>query len=206
MYWNGMWYLEYWNGMWYLEYWATDTVLGKQICIYSTWNTELRILYLEYWAAGTILEIQSYRYCTWNTEQQILHLEYWAADTVLGILSCRYCTWILRCRYCTWNTELQILYLEFSVVDTVLGIPIGPLPAKCWPEVFMQHSFTTYEKGGRQNRMEEKLRYHYQCHHNYLPPPLAPNSYRWRGGGRKVGRKNLRKLSHTLTHAHSDLE
>ena len=28
--------------------------------------------------------------------------------------------------------------------------------------------------------MDEKLRYHYQYHHNYLPPPLAlPNSYRY---------------------------
>ena len=70
----------------------------------------------------------------------------------------------------------------------------------------MQHS----EKVGRQDRMEEKLRYHYQYHHNYLspplPPPPPPNSYRSRGGGRKVGRKNPRKLSHTLIHAHSYLD
>ena len=35
-------------------------------------------------------------------------------------------------------------------------------------------------------------------HHNYPPP----NSYRWKGGGRKEGRKNLRKLSHTHIHTH----
>ena len=35
-------------------------------------------------------------------------------------------------------------------------------------------------------------------HRHHYPP----NSYRWKGGGRKEGRKNLRKLSHTHTHTH----
>ena len=50
----------------------------------------------------------------------------------------------------------------------------GPLPAKCWPEAFHAtfiHNIS--EKRGRQDRME-KLRYPYQYHHNYLPPPLLP--------------------------------
>ena len=33
-------------------------------------------------------------------------------------------------------------------------------------KLFIQHSS---EKGGRQERMEKKHRYHYQHHHNYLP-------------------------------------
>ena len=41
----------------------------------------------------------------------------------------------------------------------------------------MQHSFTKFRESGRM--MEEKLRYHYQYHHNCLPPPLHEV-----GGGR----------------------
>ena len=55
----------------------------------------------------------------------------------------------------------------------------------------MQHPFTTFRERGRQDRIDEKHRYHYQHHHNYLPPPLPPTLTEQEiGGGKK--RKNLR--------------
>ena len=51
--------------------------------------------------------------------------------------------------------------------------------------------------------MEEKLRYHYHYHHNYQPPPVPLQLLQMKRWGRKVGRRNLRKLSHTLTLAQS---
>ena len=56
--------------------------------------------------------------------------------------------------------------------------------------IHSQHS----EKRERQDMMKEKQTFHYQYHHNFLPPPLPPNSYREWDMGRKVGRKNLRNL------------
>ena len=47
--------------------------------------------------------------------------------------------------------------------------------------------------------MEENFRYYCQFHHNYLPPPLPPNSYWARGGGEKKGGRT----SETQSHSHS---
>ena len=62
--------------------------------------------------------------------------------------------------------------------------------------IHSQHS----EKGGRQDRMEKKLRYHYQYHHNYLPPPLLPQLLqmkRW-GGEKKGGRTSENSVTLSL--------
>ena len=56
-----------------------------------------------------------------------------------------------------------------------------------------QHS----EKGGIQDRMKEKLRYNYQYHHTYLPPPLPPNSYRSRGGEERREEEPRKTQSHS---------
>ena len=52
--------------------------------------------------------------------------------------------------------------------------PIDPLPAKFWPEAFHATFIRNIRERGKTERMEDKLRYDYQYHHNNLPPPLAP--------------------------------
>ena len=76
---------------------------------------------------------------------------------------------------------------------------IGPLPEKCWPEA-LYATFTAHSERGRQDRMKQTLRYHYQ-YHNYLPPALPPpNTCRWRGGGRKYGgRTSVNSVTLSLT-------
>ena len=67
-------------------------------------------------------------------------------------------------------THIKNIYNSSSSQDG----PIGPLPAKCWPEAFHATFIHNIRERGKIERMEENLRYHYQYHHNYLPPPLAP--------------------------------
>ena len=67
----------------------------------------------------------------------------------------------------------------------------------------MEHSFTTFIERGRQDRMEEKQRYHYQYHHNYLPPPLPRQIFQCKRWGVERREEEPQKLSHTLIHAHS---
>ena len=70
--------------------------------------------------------------------------------------------------------------------------------------IHSQHS----EKEGSQDRMKEKLRYHYQYHHNYLPPPQPPppQLLQFKRLGEERREEERQKLSHTLPHAHSDLD
>ena len=111
----------------------------------------------------------------------------------------------------------SILFFYPAVLDVVL---VGALRTDGYVHfqqeaglrLFMQNSFTTFRKRGktRWDGVEEppdvtctsgdKLRYHYQYLHIYLPPPLPPNSYRSRGGGRKVWRKQkTQSFSHSCS-------
>ena len=72
------------------------------------------------------------------------------------------------------NEVVDIIMPQWSSSSSSHDRPIGPLPAKCWPEAFHATFIHHIRERGKTERMEEKLRYHYQYHHNYLPPPLAP--------------------------------
>ena len=56
------------------------------------------------------------------------------------------------------------------------------------------------EKGGRQDRMQQKLRYHYQYHHNYLPPPLPSQLSQMKRWGEESREEEPQK---TQSHSHS---
>ena len=78
--------------------------------------------------------------------------------------------------------------------------PMGPLPAKCWPEAFHATFIHNIRERGKAERMEEKLRYHYPYHHNYLPPPLAPQLLQMK----MLGEENRKQESQkTQSHSHS---
>ena len=68
--------------------------------------------------------------------------------------------------------------------------------------IHSQHS----EKEGRQERMEQKLRYYYQYHHNHPPRPLPPQTLTDEkvGGENKGGRTSENSVTLTLTHTHSN--
>ena len=81
--------------------------------------------------------------------------------------------------------------LSRQTVKAISSKKLG-LGSSC--NIHQQHS----EKGRRQNRMEEKPRYLYQYHHNFLSPPLPPNSYRLKRLEEESREKETQKLNHTL--------
>ena len=78
--------------------------------------------------------------------------------------------------------------------------PIEPLPAKCWPEAFHATFIHNIRERGKTETMEENLRNYYQYHHNYLPPPPAPQLLQMKRWGKESKEEETQK---TQSHSHS---
>ena len=100
---------------------------------------------------------------------------------------------------CWLHCNVTMVIIVYRVEYELSGQTVKSISSKmlAWGflcKIHSQHS----ENGGRQDRMEEKRRYHCQYHHTYIPPPLAPQlvqSKRW--GGRKKGGRTPETQSHS---------
>ena len=100
--------------------------------------------------------------------------------------------------------------MQFGVVLVVIvgaALVLSPFLARSWPDdVHATFIHNIQRKGEDRIGWRRSLVYTICAttttyHHHY-----PPNSYRLRGGRRKVWRKKMRKFSHTLIHAHSGLD
>ena len=106
------------------------------------------------------------------------------------------------------HAVLQLTRLKYiEVLSAVLQLTawltelVVVVIARCWPEAFMQHAFTIFREREKTRQdggeAEVPLSVPPQLPTTTTTSPL-PICNRSRGGGRKVGRNNLRKFSQTL--------